>query len=582
MDVTERTERPTEQESDPSGEATVSSETTIESPRATAESPRTAAESSKATAESSKTTAESSNHALRPVAEGIDVPDSVQFVLGVLALLAVVGVLFGVHELLAPETRASLVLVHSDPSTATLWTTHYVHVSRGHLLNNALGFLLAAVPALAVAHRIDSRQVFWTTLVTLVTVVPVPLSVATILWFRHWTALSVGSSLGFSGVVGATVGLLVVLVADGWRTVADAHDSGTQTTSSAETTGTVYAAVAGGLSTVSAVAGAGGAVWLGLDARQLALVAAVAAGLVVVVDTVLADRRAITSDVSWKSRVRGRLLTVTVLAGATAATAVSLRALFPGSPVEGAGFPPGVATHGLGLVLGVAWSSLVVGVLRRLDERSNGADEPGTDADDADGGAVTDDGGTTRPTGVVVVRVWSRYPLHSDERHLLRELDQLVGDRSTRGEWHLRRPARIGQPHRHRSVSVTTQSPSVPPVRPESTVGTPARRMSRGTDPPTPVINSNDGDVAYLCSIHRTGNAKHHCRCSPHNDDPRNTTRSGRRHQRSSPRHGAGAGRNRHTHRVHRHGARGGDRGGCPDQHGRLPPVEVTTDRRGE
>ncbi|MEZ3142728.1 hypothetical protein [Halobaculum sp. MBLA0143] len=418
---------------------------------------------------------------------------------GILCLVAV-G-LVAAHRALPTGVRADLILSHRDPATLALWTTHFVHASRGHVLNNAVGFLLVAVPALAVARRTAHRQFFWTALSVGFVVLPVPLSVATIVWYRVVSPLTVGSSLGFSGFVGAGAGLLTTLLVVGWTR----HAGGAATS-----------VAVGGAVTVAA-AGVGFAVPVDrlLLFGGLATVAAVGVG-------------------AGADSPRPRLVTLGVLTAGTAALAVTLRALLPGSLAGG--LPPSTAVHGLGVVVGLSWS---VGLLVALTALDDGRRVGELLAGPSTSRATTDD----RPpeSGVTVVRGYTALPARR------RSSRPPVGRRPT-------------------------------PFTPHH----PDRRLSRARPSRTPIISSNGDGVAYLRCMDRQGDARHRDGVYTTDNDPRHTTRAGRRSRRASPQYGTGAGRDRNAHRVHRHGSRGGDRGGRPDQHGRVPPVEVSTDRRGE
>ncbi|ERH12266.1 MAG: rhomboid family, partial [halophilic archaeon J07HB67] len=129
---------------------------------------------------------------------------------GVAALCLVAGGLVALRRLPEQATRA-LVLGHADPAVHTLWTTHFVHASRLHATTNALGLLVAALPGLAVAHRHDRVQQYWTAVVGVGVIVPFPLSVTTLLWYRHLTSVRVSSSLGASGLVGGLAGVTLVI-----------------------------------------------------------------------------------------------------------------------------------------------------------------------------------------------------------------------------------------------------------------------------------------------------------------------------------------------------------------------------------
>jgi hypothetical protein len=244
--------------------------------------------------------------------------------------------LLAVHQLVPADVQASLVLSHTDPQTPTLWTTHAVHATRSHALDNAIGFLLASVPALAVARRLGRRQFFWTALLVGLAVLPVPLSVSSILWYRVASPLTVGSSLGASGLVGSVAGLLSVVTVVGWQQYGGRR------------------ATAAGSLTVVGVA----AVAVVAEVSVTTLLPVVAVGGVAVV-----------AGAAWRGVSGPRLATQAALVAATAALPTVARALLPGSPLGPSGPSPAVvAVHALGVGWGIVWAVGLLVVLTVLDE----------------------------------------------------------------------------------------------------------------------------------------------------------------------------------------------------------------------
>lgn len=121
-------------------------------------------------------------------------------------VLAIVGVpLLLVAVLLAVgQPDRSLVLVHGDPTPASLVTAHFVHRSVGHLLDNVAAYALVVPTAYALALLSGGRRAFLVAFAGLLVAAPPTISALELL------AVEGGVTLGSSGVVMAFVGLLAL------------------------------------------------------------------------------------------------------------------------------------------------------------------------------------------------------------------------------------------------------------------------------------------------------------------------------------------------------------------------------------
>ena len=441
---------------------------------------------------------------------------------GTAALCLVAGGLVALTGL-SGQTTAWFVLQHRDPTVHTLWTTHYVHANHTHATTNALGLLVVALPGLAVAHRHEQVQQYWTAVVGVGVVSPLPLSVTTLLWYRHLSDVRVSSSLGASGLVGGVAGVtLVVATLALWRSRKPF----------------VFAPTAG--LAVGVVCGAAD-----IAAVSVAAVAVVVAVVVVglrVTERLPADRLAETVSL----RRTGRLVAHTApLPVAVAALATVGCALAPAvdTPVVSGG-----VAHGVGFSLGVAWTAVVVAVLPRLETRRD--DAPTTSATEQEASSAA---------GVV------RLPVPTGSR---------------RGDW-LRQRRTTQWPSHHDTGWSWWRRPrvSVGCVHTGASQHRPECALPPSMATKTPIISSNSADTAYLRTP-VTGVTVEHLRVLARtNDDPRHTPRTDRRYNRPAPQHGAWSGRYRNANRLHRDGARRRHRGWGAYQHGGLPAVEVPTDR---
>ncbi|WP_327053899.1 hypothetical protein [Halomicrococcus gelatinilyticus] len=157
-----------------------------------------------------------SRFALSPEAYAVDL----------LAVAAVAVVLVLVMETRAPF-RTSLVLDYADPALHALYTTHFVHGSTAHLRGNLTAYLvvvpLTYLVSLEAGRHREFRRGFLAVLfvvpplVSLVSLFGLDLAVEALLDFDP----DVQTSRGFSSLVGAFAGVLLVATADLLRTATD-------------------------------------------------------------------------------------------------------------------------------------------------------------------------------------------------------------------------------------------------------------------------------------------------------------------------------------------------------------------------
>ncbi|WP_418284358.1 hypothetical protein [Halorubrum sp. DTA46] len=123
-----------------------------------------------------------------------------------LLLLAAVPVALLALFSLSEATRRSLAFSYTDPTLATAYTSHFVHLDTDHLAGNVAGYFLLAGVGYALAVLSGHRRFFLSALVTFLLAFPFALSGLNLAVPRN----AVG--FGFSGINMALAGLLSLLL----------------------------------------------------------------------------------------------------------------------------------------------------------------------------------------------------------------------------------------------------------------------------------------------------------------------------------------------------------------------------------
>lgn len=123
---------------------------------------------------------------------------------GDLLLLAVVPLVLLVAYSLPLSTRATLALAYDDPTVLAVYGSHYVHLTRWHLLGNLAGYLLVVPTAYVLSVGANRRRQFFVVFAAFVIAVPLALSALNLLFARPRIGV------GFSGILLAFVGYLPV------------------------------------------------------------------------------------------------------------------------------------------------------------------------------------------------------------------------------------------------------------------------------------------------------------------------------------------------------------------------------------
>ena len=127
------------------------------------------------------------------------------FVVAISVLLAII------HFLTSPSLKLALAFDHQKFEFWTLLTSAYVHAGPEHLINNVMGFLVAAVMALNFCRYLDERSWFYATSLALLLVLPILVNLTSyaIIGVVAPEASPIGR--GFSGVGAGFLGFVLAV-----------------------------------------------------------------------------------------------------------------------------------------------------------------------------------------------------------------------------------------------------------------------------------------------------------------------------------------------------------------------------------
>lgn len=134
-----------------------------------------------------------------------------------IVILVIPGVLAGIYVGTSLSFQQSLALDHTNPRLLNFWTNAFIHDHRpsdGHLIGNIIGYLLLVFPCWILHVDCDLEQRFWTGLTIILAVGPFIVSASSYIAFSVFLGLEFQSDRGFSGVVSALAGFLLVSVLD--------------------------------------------------------------------------------------------------------------------------------------------------------------------------------------------------------------------------------------------------------------------------------------------------------------------------------------------------------------------------------
>lgn len=137
-------------------------------------------------------------------------PIGKQHAADLLLVASIVAVLTTVHVLVPSSLQDQLALRPADPQWYTLLTAAYTHASFDHLQGNLTGYLLAVGYVYWLCLYLEHRQWFWQTTLGLLIITPFVVNSANVLLYGTYLPEIGGVARGFSGVVAAFVGFLLV------------------------------------------------------------------------------------------------------------------------------------------------------------------------------------------------------------------------------------------------------------------------------------------------------------------------------------------------------------------------------------
>lgn len=132
-----------------------------------------------------------------------------------LILLALPTVLGVIYYLTPSSWQQILVLDHTNPQIHAFWTNALVHEHLprdAHLLGNIVSYLLVVIPCWILYHYRDEASRFWAGLIIILAFAPFIVSFSSYIAFHEVLGLQIENDRGFSGVVGAIVGFLIMTI----------------------------------------------------------------------------------------------------------------------------------------------------------------------------------------------------------------------------------------------------------------------------------------------------------------------------------------------------------------------------------
>lgn len=138
-------------------------------------------------------------------------------ILKTLVLLTIPAVLAVIYYGTSLSFQQFLALDHTNPRLLNFWTNALVHDHRlgdGHLIGNIVGYLLLVFPCWILQIYRGMERRFWTGLTIILVIGPVIISASSYLAFYEIMGLEFQNDRGFSGVVSALAGFLLMSVLD--------------------------------------------------------------------------------------------------------------------------------------------------------------------------------------------------------------------------------------------------------------------------------------------------------------------------------------------------------------------------------
>lgn len=132
-----------------------------------------------------------------------------------LILLSIPTVLAGLYYLTPISFQQMLVLDHTEPNLHAFWTNAFVHEHRpddSHVTGTILGYVVLVYPTW-VLYRIRGQEIrFWQAWTAILLIGPFVASLSSYIAFHEILELQIQNDRGFSGVVGAFTGFLIMSI----------------------------------------------------------------------------------------------------------------------------------------------------------------------------------------------------------------------------------------------------------------------------------------------------------------------------------------------------------------------------------
>lgn len=132
-----------------------------------------------------------------------------------LVLLAIPTMLAVIYYGTPLSFQQALSLDHTNPRLHNFWTNALVHEHRpsdGHLIGNLVGYLLLVVPCWILQIYCKQERRFWAGLAIILAIGPIIISASSYLAFYEILGFEIQNDRGFSGVVGALAGFLLMSI----------------------------------------------------------------------------------------------------------------------------------------------------------------------------------------------------------------------------------------------------------------------------------------------------------------------------------------------------------------------------------
>jgi len=136
-------------------------------------------------------------------------------VLKILDLLVIPAVLTAIYYGTSLSFQQTLVLDHTNPRLPNFWTNALVHDHRpsdGHLIGNLVGYLLLVFPCWILQIYCEQERHFWLGLGIILAISPFIISASSYLAFYEILGFEIQNDRGFSGVVSALAGFLLMSI----------------------------------------------------------------------------------------------------------------------------------------------------------------------------------------------------------------------------------------------------------------------------------------------------------------------------------------------------------------------------------